>query len=284
MPFLSSQGRPIYYERHGSGPAVLFLHGAGSNAATWWQQIPAFVSSYSCLTMDIRCFGRSVAPLNEFEFSFFVADVVALLEHECVERVVLIGQSLGGMIAFRVAMMKPELIAGFVACDTTLAIDHPVLVESVDRRFRNVSAVSIEQRSLGAWFLKTCPALAGLYAQLNHFNPSAHSISTDAWRGAMLTLNEPSNLAATTALKSLHCPTLFLVGADDPIVPSQVMYELSELVSESEVMVIKEAAHSAYFEKPDEFNAQVLDFLARRVYAIESHESRIISLANGSQH
>ena len=62
MPFVRSHHRDIYYERHGAGPAILFLHGAGSNAATWWQQLPAFTPEYTCLTMDIRCFGRSAAP------------------------------------------------------------------------------------------------------------------------------------------------------------------------------------------------------------------------------
>jgi len=65
MPFVDSGGRRIYYERQGEGPAVLFLHGAGSNAATWWQQLPAFGARHTCITMDIRCFGRSVARTRQ---------------------------------------------------------------------------------------------------------------------------------------------------------------------------------------------------------------------------
>jgi 3-oxoadipate enol-lactonase len=86
MAFVESRGRRIYYERHGQGPAVLFLHGAGSNAATWWQQLPAFGARHTCLTMDIRCFGRSVAPLEEFTLDNFVADALAVLDREDVER------------------------------------------------------------------------------------------------------------------------------------------------------------------------------------------------------
>ena len=125
--------------------------------------------------------------------------------------------------------------------------------------------MSIEQRSLGAWFLAQQPALAALYAQINHFNPSAHSIPADEWRAAMLTLNEPAHLTPTADLSHLSCPTLFLVGAEDPIVPAAVMHELSGLVAASEVVVVDQAAHSAYFEKPAEFNHRVLDFIRRRV-------------------
>ena len=80
----------------------------------------------------------------------------------------------------------------------------------------------------------------------------------------MLTLNQPCNLAATADVEKLRCPTLFLIGAEDPIVPSQVMRELSTRLPGSELLVLEEAAHSAYFEKAGEFNRHVLDFLRRR--------------------
>jgi 3-oxoadipate enol-lactonase len=267
MSFVESRGRSIYYERDGTGPSVLFLHGAGSNAATWWQQLPAFVPRYTCLTMDIRCFGRSVAPTDEFDLSLFVADVLAVLDAERIEKTVLVGQSLGGMIGLQVALRHPERVAGFVACDSSLAIDHPALIESIERRFRTASAVSIEQRSLGKWFLDTHPDLATLYAQINHFNPSAHSIPAAQWRAAMMALNGAEHLTPATQVGELSCPTLFLVGAEDPIVPSSVMRKLAAMVAGGEVVVIEQAAHSAYFEKPAEFNNHVLDFLSRRVRA-----------------
>ena len=64
MPFIDSGGRAIWAQRQGQGPAVLFLHGAGSNAATWWQQLPAFSARHTCVTLDQRCFGRSAAPMD----------------------------------------------------------------------------------------------------------------------------------------------------------------------------------------------------------------------------
>jgi 3-oxoadipate enol-lactonase len=264
MPFIESRGRRVYYERHGHGPAVLFLHGAGSNAATWWQQLPAFSQRHTCITMDIRCFGRSVAPLQEFTLGNLVSDVIALLDHEQVQRAAIVGQSLGGFIGLKTALEHPQRVAAFAACDSSLAIDHPVLLENIARRQITQKAVSIEQRSLGRWFLENHPDKAALYAQINHFNPSAHSIPSAEWGGALAALLGPGQLVPMGALRELSCPTLLLVGSEDPIVSVAVMREVAELVRGSEMAVIDQAGHSAYFEKPDEVNRQLLDFIARR--------------------
>ena len=263
MPFVTSAGRRIYYERHGAGPAILFLHGAGSNAATWWQQLPTFSRSYTCLTMDIRCFGRSTAPTNEFTLDLFVDDALAVLNEEDIQQAVLIGQSLGGMVGLRLALGHPERVTGFVACDSPMAIDHPGLLDLVSERLRSARAVSIEQRSLGRWFIEHHPALAALYAQINHFNPSAHALPAEQWQAALASLLEPAVLIPLNALRELACPTLFLVGREDPLVPASVMAECSSLVSDSAVVVIEQAGHSAYFEKAAEFNRHVLDFVQR---------------------
>lgn len=264
MPFVRCQGRDVYYECRGSGPALLFLHGAGSNAATWWQQLPLFSEHHRCVTMDIRCFGRSAAPTAEFSMPLFVADVLAVLDALGIERAVLIGQSLGGMIGLRVALQHPQRVAAFVACDSTLAIDHPVLLDRLERRNATQAGASIEQRSLGAWFLRERPELAALYAQINHFNPSAYRIPAAEWRAALAALLRPEQLTPLAALPSLRCPTLLLIGEEDPLVPAAVMHEVSALLPSSEVVVIERAGHSAYFEQAALFNRHVADFIGRR--------------------
>lgn len=266
MPFVESAGRRIYYERHGHGPAVLFCHGAGSNAATWWQQLPAFAPQHTCVTMDIRCFGRSAAPLEEFSLKNFADDVIAILDCEQLERVVLVGQSLGGMIGLRLALTHPRRVAALIACDSTLAIDHPVLLATLEQRQITHQAVSIEQRSLGQRFLQSRPDLAQLYAQINHFNPSAHSIPAERWGRALAAIHAPGRLTPMSALGELRCPTLLLVGSEDPIVSPAVMHEVAVRVDGCEVVVVDGAGHSAYFERPDEFNRLALDFIARRCH------------------
>ena len=263
MPFATSHGRNIYYEKQGAGPAVLFCHGAGSNAATWWQQLPQFAEAHTCITMDIRCFGRSVAPVEEFSLELFVDDVIAILDREELSQTAFIGQSLGGMIGLRLALQHGARLTAFVACDTSLAIDHPALVDIVRKRLTSVQAVSIEQRSLGRWFLEHHPDKAALYAQINHFNPSAYSIPPSQWSAAVAELLKPEHLTPVAAISDVRCPTLFLVGSEDPIVPTSVMREVAALLPGSEVVVIDQAGHSAYFEKAEEFNRCVLEFLRK---------------------
>jgi 3-oxoadipate enol-lactonase len=66
------------------------------------------------------------------------------------------------------------------------------------------------------------------------------------------------------ALQDVRCPTPLLVGSEDPIVPDSVMREVAERVGESELAVVAQAGHSAYFEKPEEVNRLILDFIERR--------------------
>ena len=100
-----------------------------------------------------------------------------------------------------------------------------------------------------------------LYAQINHFNPSAHSIPPEVWREAMRGLNRPDHLVPTGALRHLACPVLLIVGREDPIVPLDIVQEVAGLMPSAQVAVVEQAAHSAYFEQAEVFNQRLLAFL-----------------------
>src|SRR3990172_8664119 len=60
VPFAPVNGIELYYKENGSGPALVFAHGAGGNHLSWWRQIPFFSRRFRCITFDHRAFGRSV--------------------------------------------------------------------------------------------------------------------------------------------------------------------------------------------------------------------------------
>jgi 3-oxoadipate enol-lactonase len=267
MPLINVAGRAIYAEVHEAtdpqAPAVLFLHGAGSNAATWWQQLPSFTQRWCCITMDLRCFGRSVAPMEEYTFKHLVGDAHAVLDYFNVEQAAVVGQSLGGMVGLRLALWHPQRVWAFASCDSPLAVDQPDIALALERRARTANALTLEQRSLGAWFLQRYPEKAALYRQINHFNPAAHSVPPDVWRQAMDRLIAPDQCLPMEALRALACPTLWLVGREDPLVPLPAMQQAASLAPRSELAVIDDCGHSTYFEKPEAFNHRVMDFLGR---------------------
>ena len=264
MAFIDAGGRAIWAERHGDGPAVLFLHGAGSNAATWWQQLPSFAARHTCLTMDLRCFGRSLAPMSEFRHELFVADAMAVLDHFGVATAVVVGQSLGGMVGLRLALQHADRVAAFVACDSPLGVDHPAIAQALERRARTATALTLEQRALGAWFLQRDPERAALYAQINAFNPGTYRVPAAEWRAAMDRLMDPAALLPMAALQGLRMPVLWLAGREDPLVPVAAMQDCAALSAGSELALVDDCGHSTYFEKPGVFNHRVLDFIARR--------------------
>ena len=81
MPIEHLHGIDLNYESHGEGPAVVFLHGAGGNHISWWQQIPTFRERYRCITIDHRGFGASADPEREGA-ARFVDDLEALLDRQ----------------------------------------------------------------------------------------------------------------------------------------------------------------------------------------------------------
>jgi len=262
--FIRCGERDVYVERQGEGPPVLFCHGAGGNAATWFQQVAAFRDRHTCITLDLRCFGRSLAPMSEFRHELFVADALAVLDHFGVATAVVVGQSLGGMVGLRLALGHADRVAAFVACDSPLGVDHPAILQALEERARTASARTLEQRSLGAWFLQHHPERAALYAQINHFNPGTHSVPPEQWRAAMDRLMDPAGLLPMQALRGLAVPVLWLVGRQDPLVPLAAMQDAQALATGSELAVVDDCGHSTYFEKPEVFNHLVLDFIARR--------------------
>lgn len=265
MAFAHSRGIDIYYERHGHGPAVLFCHGAGSNAATWWQQIPLFARHFTCLTYDHRGFGRSYAPADASMTAGLLDDVLAILDAEGIGKVSLVAQSLGGVTAVRFALRHPDRVWAFVSCDSPLAIDHPGMQENVKRFLATSEVGKVEDRALARSFTTSNAELAFLYQQINRFNPAVFGSADrrSALSERLRSLMEPGFLLHTERLREISCPTLFVVGEHDPLVTPSVTLEISQYVAASEFVAIDDAGHSPYFEQPETFNSVVLDFLRR---------------------
>src|SRR5713101_9461136 len=109
MPFMVKDGFRLYYEDTGGpGPTVLFLHGAGGNHLSWWQQVQVFAEEYRCVTVDQRGFGQSPDVPGGPGPTALATDALALLDHLGIAQATIVAQSMGGWAAVGAAVRAPE--------------------------------------------------------------------------------------------------------------------------------------------------------------------------------
>jgi pimeloyl-ACP methyl ester carboxylesterase len=254
MPFARINGGRLYYEQHGSGPDVVFLHGAGGNHLSWWQQIPVFGERYRCTVFDARGWGRSTGETGIGRW-VFGTDLVALTEHLGIEKGHFIAQSMGGRAIAGLTRLAPRRIRSLVLCGTTAGATNDRVRDLQDELQEERGNGGLREHALAKAFEEANPALALLYRQINALNPARPKgflgRPPPTYRGSMHDL-----------LGGLGVPVLFVVGEHDMITSPGLIREAQGLVPGAAFQQIDGAGHSAYFEAPAAWNETVLAFLA----------------------
>lgn len=264
MPHLDlADGFRFYYETHGPKPSeaartpILFAHGAGGNAMSWWQQVPAFADAYPVITFDHRAFGRSPDVVEGPGRMAFGPDIRALLEHLGIPRVHFVAHSMGGRSAFGLLAREPGRFASLVFSGTNAGC--------VDDRYRALKAQfeadgtlagTLLRRALKDGFAQEDPAMAYLYARVRGLNPKREADFL-APTGRMV--NYRGSTASRLADSGL--PILWIVGDRDRVIPPDLIRISHDLTPGSRFHLVEDAGHSTYFERPGEWNQVVRSFL-----------------------
>lgn len=253
--FLERDGERIYWEDVGEGDPLVLCHGAGGNHAVWYQQVAAFAEGRRVLVWDHRGFGRSTDRAGASGPEVAVDDLAALLDAWGLERLDLVGQSMGGWTALGLAARQPERVRRLVLADTLGGIAGP----EVDRLAAQVrrSPPPAPDRlgrhpALDPSFAERDPARAWLYQCLGGFGePDLGRIL----RRLLRARQEPE------ALARVAMPVLFVVGERDPLFPPPVVRAAADLLADASFAAIPGCGHSPYFEEPEVWNAIVERFL-----------------------
>jgi 3-oxoadipate enol-lactonase len=255
MPFMAKDGFRLYYEdTGGSAPVLVFLHGAGGNHLSWWQQVPVFAEEYRCVTVDQRGFGQSPDVSDGPGPAALATDVLALLDHLGIARAALVAQSMGGWSAVGAAVRAPERFWAIALANT---VGNLVNAEIAALR-RTLAAASpprpavLWQAALGETFRKAQPARTFLYAQVAGLNAPLPADFRDRLGG----LTTPVERYAATRV-----PTLFLTSDEDGLIWPELSEKVHQFVPGSRFERVGAAGHSTYFERPDVFNREVSAFL-----------------------
>jgi pimeloyl-ACP methyl ester carboxylesterase len=263
MPRLDVSDGEIYFEEVGSGHPLVLAHGIGGNHAIWFQQLDALSQHYRVISFDHRGFGNSIDSGNHGR-SAFVGDLKELLDHLGLQRVALVGQSMGGGTCLGFAAAHPERVSALVMCDSLHGFVESNAVKAIMHTARSATDKLTQiERVLGKATRENKPAHAALYTQLNSFNQATRSNLA----GSFSPLVAPEDLAAAGV------PVLFLVGETDLLFPASAVQQVHSEVAGSEFVKVPGAGHSVFFEDPDAFNAAVLAFLGKNITAAPTHKT-----------
>jgi 3-oxoadipate enol-lactonase len=256
MPFAPVNGIELYYESHGEGAPIVFLHGRGGNHLAWWQQVPHFRDRYRCIAIDHREFGQTKEVPGGPGRKAFAEDLLQLLDHLGIERACLVGQSMGGFTALSLAVAKPDRVAGLVLADTSGGIVSPDILSEFRKNLPNLPT-DVAVRALSKGFVQREPVLAFLYAEIGRLAPPIRESLE-----ALLTNEDGPSPKDLAAWAGYRVPALVIVGEEDIVVPPSVARMVATHLPGASLAVVQGAGHSAYFEKPAAFNALVDTFLS----------------------
>jgi 3-oxoadipate enol-lactonase len=256
MPFAAINGIALYYESHGSGPVIVFAHGAGGNHLSWWQQIPMFSRRFRCITFDHRAFGLSRDADGDAQRGrrAFHEDLRDLLDHLGIDECRIVAQSMGGRTAVGFSLLNPGRCRALVFAGTTGgAIDDDVRDLQDAYRDTEMGQLPLGRRSLSPQLKERAAALEFLYRSIGRLNPPRARdflAPIPGYRGS-----------SAGRLAEAGFPILFLVGDHDAVTPPEIIEGCHRATPGSQFVVIANSGHSTYFEQPDAFNDAVMEFL-----------------------
>lgn len=266
---LEIDGERIHYIDRGAGPAVLFIHGFGGSVFSWRYAIETLSADHRVIALDLPGFGASDRnPALYYAHQRHAERAVRLLDTLGIQRATIVGHSMGGGIAQRVAATFPE------------RVERLVLVASVDAsapfdRRRSSSRGGLALSALEFLF-RFAPSAAFIGRRMTRAMVHDHTVLTpDFVAGYIQPLRTPGTAACLRRLTEdtrdeppvdlgrISAPTLLIAGEHDRVVPLGTSRHLANHIPGAHLIVVPAAGHLVAEERPDVFATHLQAFLAR---------------------
>ena len=248
----------LYYERTGSGPAVVLLHGGNLDSRMWDDQYVPLSRTFTVVRYDIRPYGRSATTEKGFSS---VEDLRALLDHLQISRASLVGLSLGGRIAVDFTLAYPERVDKLVLMGPGLTGFHFKVEEDQQmKKALDRAAAGDAKGAMDLWLEHPMmqPAMSNAIRA-----ERIRTIARDNLRiWERLAVGERvSNPPAIQRLSEIRKPTLLIVGEKDVPDIHAIIKLLGTGISGSRTEVIPGAGHMPNMEAPVRVNELLAAFL-----------------------
>ena len=256
-------GHELAYSLHGERhrPVVVLSHALATSMDIWAYQLPLLAHRFRVLRYDLRGHGSSsAAPGNTYTLQELASDVAALLDLLQIERAAFVGISIGAMIGQVFALQYPDKLSGLVLCSTGSRTE-PQAKTTIEDRIHKVLAQGLEsqvQATLTRWFsskfVEETPATMAWVSDL------ILATSVDGYAGCS---HAVQGLDVTDALSEVRVKTLIVPGEFDLGSPEKVARVIQQKIANSDLILLKGAAHLGNVEQAHRFNEILLGFLGR---------------------
>ena len=237
--YVENDGARIRYASHGTGPAVILLHGGLGHGGNWNHQVPALLAAgYRAVLIDSRGHGRSTRDARPYSYERMGTDVLAVMDHLGIGKAAFVGWSDGACIALILGHKHPDRVAGvfYFACNMDPSGTLP---------FKATPA-------LDHCFARHTADYAALSATPDNFKAFAEAVG-------LMQRTEPNYTASDLA--EIDVPVLVIQGEHEEFIRPEHAKYLAETVPRATLEILPGVSHFAPLQRPALFNAAMLAFL-----------------------
>jgi pimeloyl-ACP methyl ester carboxylesterase len=259
MEMVEVDGLHIAYERAGSGPALVLLHGyVGDGPTTWRRQLEGLSDEFTVVAWDAPGAGRSSDPPERFDLDGYADCLAAVLDKLGLDTARVAGLSFGGIVALAFQRRHSAMSSALILTSAYAGWVGSLPPEAAEQRLRRALALSDDtpEAFVGAllptMFSKTMPR-----ETVDDFRASMQAFHPRGFRA----MARASAEDVRDVLPHVDVPTLLVYGARDVRAPLTVAETLHAAIRGSKLVVLPDAGHLCNIEAPDEFNDAVRNFL-----------------------
>jgi len=237
-------------------PAILYANSLGTDLRVWDQMMAEMPVELRSIRYDKRGHGLSEAPDAPYFMGDLVGDAAALLDHLNITNVVVVGLSIGGIIAQGLAAERPERIKGMVLMDTAAKIGTPKMWKDRVAMVRELGIAGMSEAVLERWF--SAEFRANKPEELAVWRAMLTRTPAEGYAGCSLAIAQSDLRDSTGRLK---LPTIAIAGSEDGATPPDLVRETAEMIDGAAFHVIRGAGHLPCVENPVETAEIITRFL-----------------------
>lgn len=261
----TAPGELTHYHELGKGTPILFLHGSGTGvtaAANWWLNLPDIAELGRCIAIDSIGYGQTVvAEETEYGIREWVKHAVRVLDALGIEKTWIVGNSLGGWLAFQFAIDFPERLLGIVSMGTggaklTGALKGHANPTLTEEGIRDTLELFVVDKSL------VTDELVKL-----RYESALNDTASDRLKEVVAARDRDREALPLDfgVLSQLEHPVLLIHGVQDKVIPVQRTWDILNVVPHADAHIFSQCGHWSQVERSDEFNLVIKNWLASRI-------------------